>query len=102
MGCDGCKSDTTRLFIRSKDFTESEYTLIKDTLLEVGQYLNVQAEGTIDSIRMQRSLLSSKIIRSLSDTVIYSGDKETATKLLESFNSNGIDCYIHSPEKYRK
>jgi hypothetical protein len=97
--CLPCKAKTTRVLLRSKEFTDAEYDLIRKTLIETANYIEVQASGTILALKTQRKILESKIIKTLVDTTIYSGNLDTANKIIESLKANGIDSYVRSPQK---
>jgi hypothetical protein len=94
--CNSCNPDSIRLYLPNIEFTDSQYGTIKQTLLTVGEFHDIQAEGTIVSLKMQRMMLRSKIISSVSDSIIYSGEETTAKKLQEALHVQGIRSYIQT------
>lgn len=100
--CSACNESATRLLVKSIDYTDAQYDTIKKTLLEVANYNILQAKGTIMSIRMQRSLVNSKIVTSVSDSIIYNGNEKTAELIQDTLLKQGIESYIASPNKYMK
>lgn len=100
--CTDCSNQATRLYVKSIDYTDEQYDIIKRTLMENAGYSDLQANGTLMSIRMQRKLVNSKIVSSVSDSVIYNGIDGAAQSIREILSAQGIESYIQSSKNYMK
>lgn len=100
--CNACGENTTRVYIKYNQFTDSDFDSIKSVLIENGKFIEIQAEGTIQSIKMQRQFLRSKLISSVSDSLIFSGDASTAKAITDALSVKEIQSYIKSPKNFIK